>query len=250
MGIWPMSIQSLKAPIKLIRAVLHLLHGVWIIKTQFSFITQLAREEQVKTWSANLIAILGIELRVIGQPLAHGLLAANHISWLDILAIHAAHFCRFIAKADIKKWPVIGFLTDQSGMLFIERTRRRDAHRVVGDVASCLALGDCVAVFPEGTTSDGRTLLPFHANMIQSAIDAKVSVQPVALSFIDARSGEQSFAPCYVGDESLLKSVWRTLCSPRIAVVVRFGEPLVASGKERRQLADDLRGVIHTMLKC
>ena len=238
----------MRAAFKLLSAILHLLHGYWIIKTQFSRISQEKREQHVRVWSSQLIAKLGLQLHVSGVPVKHGMIVANHISWLDILAIHAAHFCRFIAKSDIKAWPVIGYLTAGSGTLFVERSSRRDAHRVVDTVAKRLLEGDCVALFPEGTTGEGRELLPFHANMIQSAIDAGAVIQPVSIQFIDTIKGTQSFAPCYVGDESLLQSVWRTLNAKGIVVKLQFGEPQSANYRDRRAWAKDLHATIHTML--
>ena len=238
----------MKAAFKLVRAVLHLLRGYWIIKTQFANLSQKERESHVQQWSAQLIAVLGIKLRIIGTPIQSGLFVANHISWLDNVAIHAAHFCRFVAKSDIKSWPVIGYLTDQSGMLFVERTSRKDSHRVVQIVAERLRKGDCVAVFPEGTTGEGRELLPFHANMLQSAIDAGAQVQPIAIRFTDTESGDQSFAPCFVGNDTLFQSVWRTLNAKSITVTLQFGAAQTTESRDRRTWANDLRTSIHTML--
>jgi 1-acyl-sn-glycerol-3-phosphate acyltransferase len=238
----------MRAAYRLARAVLHLLRGYWIIKTQFAKISQKRRADHVQQWSAQLLSILGVQLRVIGTPIASGMIVANHISWLDNVAIHAAHFCRFIAKSDIKNWPLIGYLTDQTGMIFIERTSRRDAHRVVEAIAARLQVDDCVAVFPEGTTGEGRELLPFHANMIQSAIDANSKVQPVAIRYIDSACGEQSFAPCFVGDDTLFQSVWRTLNAKSITVTLQFGAAQTTESRDRRTWANDLRTSIHTML--
>ena len=108
-------------------------------------------------------------------------------------------------------------------------------------MADAMREGDVVAVFPEGTTSDGRDLLPFHVNLIQSAIQAEAPVQPMSLKFVDARTGETSFAPCYIGDDTLIGSMWRTLTAPPILAVVHFGEPQQALGRDRRQWASDLR---------
>jgi 1-acyl-sn-glycerol-3-phosphate acyltransferase len=238
----------MKAAFKFFRAFLHLLRGYWIIKTQFVKINEKQRADHVQQWSAQLVQVLGLELRIIGTPIQNGLLVANHISWLDNVAVHAAHFCRFVAKSDIQSWPVIGYLTDQSGMLFVERTSRKDAHRVVQTVAERLRTGDCVAVFPEGTTGEGRELLPFHANMIQSAIDAGVQVQPVAIRFTDTATGEQSFAPCFVGEDTLFQSVWRTLNAKSITVTLQFGAAQTTELRDRRTWANDLRTSIHTML--
>jgi 1-acyl-sn-glycerol-3-phosphate acyltransferase len=223
----------MRAAYRLACAVLHLLRGYWIIKTRFANISQKERADHVQQWSAQLITVLGIQLRVVGTPIQSGLLVANHISWLDNVAIHAAHFCRFVAKSDIKGWPLIGYLTDQSGMLFVERTSRKDSHRVVQTVAEQLRKGDCVAVFPEGTTGEGRELLPFHANMIR---------------FTDTASGEQSFAPCFVGEDTLFQSVWRTLNAKSITVTLQFGAPQTTESRDRRTWASDLRTSIHTML--
>jgi 1-acyl-sn-glycerol-3-phosphate acyltransferase len=119
------------------------------------------------------------------------LLVANHISWLDIVVLHAARHCRFVSKAMCKRWPLIGTLATGAGTLYIERESRRDAMRVVHHMADALQAGDILAVFPEGTTSDGISLLPFHANLIQAAVSAGAPVQPVALRFIDAHRPDQ-----------------------------------------------------------
>jgi 1-acyl-sn-glycerol-3-phosphate acyltransferase len=172
------------------------------------------------------------------------LLVANHISWLDILVMHAARHCRFVSKADVKHWPLIGTLATGAGTLYVERESRRDAMRVVHHMADALRSGDVLAVFPEGTTSDGRTLLPFHANMLQAAISADAPAQPVALSFVDAASGQLSLAASYVGDDTLVGSLWRTLTAPPLAAVVTFGMPQHAQGRERRAWAAALREAV------
>jgi 1-acyl-sn-glycerol-3-phosphate acyltransferase len=173
---------------------------------------------------------------------------SNHISWLDILVIHAARYCRFVSKSDVRDWPLVGALATGSGTLYIERSSRKDALRMVGDMADALKDGDVLAVFPEGTTSDGLSLLPFHANLIQSAIAAEAPVQPMSLQFIDAHTGELSLAPCYIGDDTLLGSIWRTLTSSEITAVVRFGPLQTAQGRERRQWAADLHECVQSLL--
>jgi 1-acyl-sn-glycerol-3-phosphate acyltransferase len=119
--------------------------------------------------------------------------------------------------------------------------------RVVHHMAECLAQGDVLAVFPEGTTGDGTRLLPFHANLLQAAIAADAPVQPVALHFSDAATGAVSFAPCYIGEDTLMQSLWRTLCAENLLAVVHFGEPQQASGRDRRTWAADVRNTIAEM---
>lgn len=234
---------ALTAVWKLLRGLWHVLRGMWTIHVRFPQLSSEQREMRVQAWALQFLALWGIHLRVLGQPVAQGpaLIVANHISWLDILVMHAARHCRFVSKSDIRSWPLVGMLATGAGTLYIERSRRKDALRMVKDMADAMSAGDVVAVFPEGTTSDGRELLPFHANLIQAAIQAGAPVQPMSLKFIDAQTGETSFAPCYIGDDTLIGSVWRTLKAGRIEAVVHFGEPQPAAGRDRRTWAHDLR---------
>ncbi len=228
---------------KLSRAMVHAAQGFWTIKTVFPKIDQDDRHARVNVWAGQMLQIVGIELVVNGTPPAEGpvLLVANHISWLDILVMHASRHCRFVSKSDIKKWPFVATLADGGGTMYLERESRRDAHRVVSQMAERLRAGDILAVFPEGTTGDGITLKPFHANLIQAAIEAQVPAQPVALKFIDAASGEPSFAPSYVDDETLVGSIWRTLTAPPLVAVVTFGSAHSHEGQTRRVWAQALR---------
>jgi 1-acyl-sn-glycerol-3-phosphate acyltransferase len=234
--------STLKALWKLLRGLWHVLVGMWTIYVRFPQFSLEQREMRVQAWALQFLALWDIHLKVLGRPVQNGpaLMVANHISWLDISVIHAARHCRFVSKSDIRDWPLLGTLATGAGTLYIERTSRKDALRMVKDMADAMKNGDVVAVFPEGTTSDGRDLLPFHANLIQSAILAEAPVQPMSLKFIDARSGEPSFAPCYIGDDTLLGSIWRTLKAPKIIAVVHFGELQQAQGRDRRAWAHDL----------
>ncbi len=227
---------------RLVRACTHIVAGLLTILWRFPRLSAEQRAIRVQVWSREMLARLGIRLEVQGNAALPGplLLVANHISWLDITSLHAARFCRFVSKADVARWPLIGALATGVGTLFIQRESRRDAMRVVHHMADSLRAGDVLAVFPEGTTSDGVDLLPFHANLLQAAITAGAPVQPVALQFLDAL-GERSLAPCYVGDDTLLGSVWRTVRARGITVRIVFGVPQDAQGRERRQWAQELR---------
>jgi 1-acyl-sn-glycerol-3-phosphate acyltransferase len=228
---------------KFLRGLWHVFMGMWTIYARFPQLSPEQREARVQAWALQFLALWGIHLKVLGQPVVNGpaLIVANHISWLDILVMHAARHCRFVSKSDIREWPLVGMLATGAGTLYIERTSRKDALRMVKDMAEAMKNGDVVAVFPEGTTSDGRELLPFHANLIQAAIAAEAPVQPVSLKFVDAATDQPSFAPCYIGDDTLIGSMWRTLSAPAIIAVVHFGEPQVANGRDRRAWAHDLR---------
>lgn len=225
-------------------AVAHLLHGALICALVFPFLGPERRLARVGWWSARMLRILGIALEASGTPRnAATLVVANHVSWLDILAINAVRPCRFVSKSDVRRWPLIGWLVACGGTLFIERERKRDALRVVHQVAEALRKGQTIAVFPEGTTSEGHGLLPFHANLLQAAVSTGVPVQPVALRFADAREAV-SQAAAYVGDTHLLRSLWLIVTARRMRVRVTWLVPVEAGGEDRRILADDLRGRI------
>ena len=238
--------SKLRGAWRLARLVLHLLRGWLTIRWRFPGWSQARRDRAVQDWSQAMLVILGLQLRIEGQLLQQGplMLVCNHISWLDIAILHAAVHCRFISKDDIRGWPVLGTLASGGGTLYISRASRRDALRVVHQMAQALQQGNVLAFFPEGTTGDGSTVLPFHANLLQAAIAADAPVQALGLLFEDAATGAPSFAPCYVGDETLLYSAWRTVCAPPLRAVLRCAPVQSAQGRERREFASALRDTV------
>jgi 1-acyl-sn-glycerol-3-phosphate acyltransferase len=236
-------VRQLRAAWRALRAIGHVLRGLWIIRSEFGRLTLPQTQLLVREWSRQMLAILGVELLVQGTPPAHGplLMVSNHMSWLDILVLNAAHPSRFVSKADVKSWPLLGSLITGAGTLYIERESRRDAMRVVHHMAERLRAGDVLTVFPEGTTGDGRALLPFHANLLQAAIAANAPVLPLALSFVDSVRGGRHDAPLFIGDTTLVASIWTTLCADGVQAQVRYGEAQPPRGRDRRTWSQDLR---------
>ena len=236
---------------RLVRATGHVLHGLWVIRSEFGRLTPAQTQFMVREWTRQMLGILGVELVVQGTPPTHGplLQVANHISWLDILVMNAAQPSRFVSKADVRHWPVIRGLADAAGTLYIERESRRDAMRVVHQVAERLRTPDVISVFPEGTTGDGQTLLTFHAYLLQAAIAAGASALPVALRYADRDSGQRCDAPLYIGDTTLMQSLWATLRADGVQAVVRYGEPQRDQGRDRRTWAQDLRTEVARLLQ-
>jgi 1-acyl-sn-glycerol-3-phosphate acyltransferase len=229
------------------RLTLHLLRGLSTVLFRFPSLDVHTRRARVRAWSRRLLHLLNIDIRITGA-LAHPnvLVVANHVSWLDIFSLHAVGPVRFIAKAEIARWPVLGRLVRGVGTLFIERTRRRDTHRVNREVANALAEGDIVAVFPEGTVTDGTTLLPFKGSLLQPIIDGAGHVQPVAIRY-RTRAGGASAATAY-HDTHFLGSLWRICGAPALVVELTATSPLPAQGKHRRQLAIEAEGAIRSAL--
>ncbi len=241
--------RSLLALLKLTRCSLHLLHGMWTILTRFSSATHEQRSQHVADWSKRFLQLLGVAVKVNGQPLQKGplMVVINHVSWLDILVMLAAQPVCFVSKSEVRHWPIIGWLATNVGTLYIERTKARDALRVVHQVAENLKAGHLIGIFPEGTTSNGKTVLPFHGNLLQAAISASSPVQPVALRFLEA-DGTLSMSPTYVGDDTLLSSVWRMLRADPVTAQLDFLEPMESSGMQRRELAERLEKLISARL--
>ena len=242
--------RGLRAAWRLLRMGLHLLHGMGVMALRFPALDAAGRQQRIRWWSAKLVRLAGLQLQLSGSPRPGAtLLLANHVSWLDIAAIHAvAPQARFVSKADVLAWPLLGWLIQGAGTLFIERERKRDALRVLHQVAQALQDGDTVAVFPEGTTGDGETLLPFHANLLQAAIATGTPVQGVALRYSDPA---HRFSPAarFLGETTLLQSVWRMLSAQGLCVHVDLLLPQGARHADRRALAEHVRGEIHARLQ-
>ena len=241
------------ALIKLTRVGLHLVRGLWIVNRHFPKWHAHQRSARIQAWARASLTLLRIDLKVSGAPPTNGplLLVANHVSWLDIVVLLASCHCRFVSKSEIGQWPVVGTLTRAAGTLFITRSSRRDALRVVHQMAEKLHAdsGMVLAIFPEGTTSNGLQVLPFHANLFQAAISANAPVQTVALRFEDAASGQPSTAACYIDDDTFLGSVWRTLRAPQQRVVLSFGSTQQGEGRNRQAWAADARTEVTALLK-
>ncbi|MFN9746786.1 MAG: lysophospholipid acyltransferase family protein [Betaproteobacteria bacterium] len=235
---------------RLLRCGLHVLHGMAVM-TRFPGLDEAGRHARIGWWSAALVRHLGLALHLRGTAPRAGatLVVANHVSFLDIAAIHAAiPQARFVSKADVLAWPLLGWLIRNAGTLFIERERKRDALRVVHAMAESLQRGETVAVFPEGTTGAGDVPLPFHANLLQAAIATATPVQPVVLRY--AAPGEHvATAAQFLGETTLLQAVWRMASARGLAVHVEILPPVATAHADRRALAEHLRQMVAERLR-
>ncbi|HVE49935.1 MAG TPA: lysophospholipid acyltransferase family protein [Casimicrobiaceae bacterium] len=231
------------------RVTVHFLQGLATTILVFPLIGTARRRSLIRRWSGKLVALLHVSVRMKGTIEADGgnlLIVANHVSWLDIFVIDAQHPARFVAKSELASWPLMGRLIRGAGTIFVSRERRHDTRRVNALAAQALASGDVVAVFPEGTTTLGDTLLKFHASLLQPIVASQGRVQPVALRYVDAR-GRRSLAPTY-GDESFAESFWRVCGERYLAVEVTVFAPLTAQGVDRRELARTSETLIRSAL--
>jgi len=237
------------APLRAVVFSAHVLLGVAIVLVIFPFAGQIARNRINRTWSRVLIALCGARVVATGvaipeslqrdgiDPRSLGRLAlANHVSWMDIFAINAVLPSRFIAKAEIGKWPLLGVLVSGGGTLYIERGRRHAVAAMNKTVREHLNLGETIVVFAEGTTTDGSELLPFHSNVIAPAIDVRAAIWPIAIRYTER--GERSSAAAFIGEMGLMTSLARVLVAHRLMVEVAVLPPILkAQAADRHAIA-------------
>jgi 1-acyl-sn-glycerol-3-phosphate acyltransferase len=241
-------------PVRLYRAarvVLHLFAGWFEVGLLFPFYGKSRRRRAVGRWSARLLAALNVRPSMRGAPPQSAdraaVLVSNHVSWLDIQLIHSVWQVRFVAKSEVRRWPLIGWLSARTGTLFIERGKNRQAARINQSIHAAFRQGDAIGVFPEGTTTDGTELTRFHASLLQPAVDEGAMVYPVALRYLD-EAGNVNISASYVGDTTLTESL-RTIFGERmIRAELIFLSPIDAVGKSRRELAAQTQAAIAAAL--
>jgi 1-acyl-sn-glycerol-3-phosphate acyltransferase len=243
----------LLAPLTVAAALLHVVLGLVYAALTFSWIGRRGRDAAVMAWSRLLLLIVGVRLQVVGgqrvpdtSAALGSLLLINHTSWLDVFSIAAVTPARFVAKSEIGRWPVFGWLATVVGTLFVERGRRHAVMRTNHAVAARLRAGQLIGIFPEGTTTDGSRLLPFHANLVQPAIDLGAPLQPVGVRF--TQGGTLSRAAMFIGDMNLMQSLWRVATAPHLAVEVHWLPPLQPPPVNRHAAGRAARAAIASAL--
>jgi 1-acyl-sn-glycerol-3-phosphate acyltransferase len=197
----------------------------------------------IRAWSTVMLRIFGFRLRRFGTPLSGAaMFVANHVTWLDILLLHSQRAVGFVAKAEISRWPLIGWMAARAGTIYHHRGNNESLHGVMHQMVDRLRSGHAVGVFPEGRTTDGRAIGVFHARIFQPAVLAEVPVQPVALRYGSGGAAQTDVA--FARGENFLANFLRLLGDrPRVAEV-HFLQPVVAGEDGRRRLADSCRDQI------
>lgn len=234
---------------RLFRVFLHVLTAYAQSYVTWPRLDEQGWHEVTLTWSRQLLAILGIKLEVQGQARPGAkLVVSNHVSWLDIVAINSVVPSRFVSKAEVANWPLVGRVVTTAGTLYLVRERRRDAMRVLGLMAKALREGHTLAVFPEGTTGTGHDVMHFHANLLQAAIDAPAPIQPVVLRYSDPSAAVSPIA-AYVGDTTLMQSLWWIVTAKGLCVHAHILPLQSVTHADRRALADLLQKQLSETLK-
>jgi 1-acyl-sn-glycerol-3-phosphate acyltransferase len=232
--------------LRLTRLVLHLLRGLAIAWLLYPKLSEEERQVEKRRWSRTLLSILAVSVRERNAPKElpdRCMLVLNHISWVDIFVVDARFPATFIAKSEIRNWPMVGWLSTLVGTLYIERGKRSEVRRARQIIAAEIERGTLIAVFPEGITTFGRSLERFHSALFQPAIDAGATLQPVALRYLDS-AGRHTDAAGYVGDTSLLETIWTIVSTRHMVVEFNLLAPISVRSQTRRSLAEKAEAAI------
>jgi 1-acyl-sn-glycerol-3-phosphate acyltransferase len=197
-----------------------------------------SRVQVLQGWCRRSLNAIDIKVEVEGMPPTYGLLVSNHLSYLDIAVYSSVTPCAFVSKAEVAHWAIFGPFTRQAGTIFVQRGNQASSHSATQQIAENLRAGIAVVLFPEGTTTDGANVLRFHSTMLQSAIDAGVTVTPCALSYTVSGGSEKEVA--WWGAMTLPQHIWKLLGLRQVIARVSFGEALAAD-IDRRALSDCAR---------
>ena len=194
----------------------------------------------IRLWSIGMMRIFGLRVRRYGTPLPGAVMfVANHVSWIDITLLHSQRWMGFVAKSEIERWPLIGWLARRGGTIYHQRGNHDSLHGVMHVMVQRLQQGQAIGVFPEGRTTGGEAIGVFHARIFQPAVAAGVPAQPVAIKY--GAKGCAQTTVAFASNESFLGNFLRLLGEPARVTEVHFLEPVGASDDGRRRMADTCR---------
>lgn len=233
--------------LRAVQLLVHVACGLFLASLlNLDFSHRLSCERLSRWWCRRLLAILHVRVQVQGAAVNGGhVTAANHVSWLDIILLTSCGSSRFIAKSEIRHWPVAGWLAQAMGTFYIRRGKG-GARPLLERLTPHLHAGGSVTFFPEGTTTDGQAVLEFHPRLFAAAVESGCPVQPVALQYGPAANGAQ-IAP-FIGDDDLLRHLLRLLREPELHAWLSYCPPIPGHGQTREALATRSRLAIQAAL--
>lgn len=233
------------------RMLLHIVQGLMTAGLVFPHVAPRTRAAITQAWSAKMLRILNVVLSTRGarpnEDAKQLIVVSNHISWLDIFVINSAQPSRFIAKSEIRDWPIAGWLCERSGTLFVRRSKRSDTTRINSEIHDALALGDTVAIFPEGTTTRGDRLLKFHTSLFEPAVVNQAKVAPTAIRYRQT-NGETAECAAFVGETTFTESISAIIAQRKMIAEITFAPTIDAAAMTRRDVALQSENAIAAIL--
>lgn len=230
----------------------HTLVGLTMAAAVLPLAGKTGKARLIQWWCKNLLAAFNLRVSCHGDipsqniQLTTAMFVANHISWSDIHAINSIIPLRFIAKSEIRNWPIFGYLVSRANTLFIDRNKKRDAKRTIDIAIQSLQAGDNLCLFPEGTTTNGTVVQSFKSSLIQAAIEAKASIHPVAIRYPHPDGGINT-SVAYAGETTLMESMQKILSQKQPMVELHFLQPMTAEDVaklDRRELTQHIETLI------
>ena len=242
--------MNLSRFLTVLRIIGQVFKGCFILLLIFPWFKAEQRHQSIRKWCQQLLGIFNMRLSVIGAERledTHYLMAANHISWIDIHVINAFKPHYFVAKSEVASWPIFGWMAKQLGTLFIERGKSNSIRNMIQEIAEQLSQ-KAICIFPEGTSTDGWQVAPFKSNLFEAAIVASAPVYVLTIQYFDLQTGKKTTAPAFIDDMGLVDSMWNLICSPPICAQISISKKLPAL-KDRKALAELSQSLITAQLR-
>ena len=233
------------------RLISHICVGLVAVGALYPRVSARRRARITGWWARKLLRILNVLLSIHGIPPdaeeKNLIVASNHVSWLDIFVINATQPSRFVAKSEIRDWPIVGWLCEKAGTIFIRRTRRSDTAKINEAMRAVLAEGATIGFFPEGTTTAGDKLLKFHTSLFEPAVANDATIVPVAIRYRTS-DGVLTDAAAFIGELSFAESVGQIISQKSMTAEIKFAPQIAATGQTRRALALKAEAAIAVLL--
>lgn len=227
--------------------MLHAAHAAFVLRFVYPRAAPARRRALMQRWSAKLLSILNVVPQVEGEPPRAdefaAMVAANHVSWIDIFLISTVRPTRFVAKSEIRAWPIAGWIADRAGTLFIRRDQIRDMARIDSRVRAVMGEGDCVGLFPEGITTEGDELRKFHSSLFEPAVANGARVHPAAIRY-EHPDGTLCRQMSFIGERTFSESIALILRQRAVRARIMFAPPIDAAGASRRDVAKRVEDAI------
>ena len=229
--------------------LLHAAVAALILRFVYPRVTHERHRALLRWWSAKLLRILNITAVLAGDaPRGDAaMIAANHVSWVDIFLISSVKPTRFVAKSEIRGWPIAGWIADRAGTLFIRRDQMRDMARIDARVREILGEGDCVGLFPEGITTEGDELRRFHSSLFEPAVANGARVHPAAIRY-EHPDGSLCRQMSFIGERTFVESLALIVRQKAVRARITFAAPIETAGASRREVALAVEASVASLL--
>lgn len=233
--------------VKILQLFVHVLFGLFLVIT-FPVITKKMRTQFIKSWCLFLLRIFKVKVEVSGinlRLLRNNFFVANHISWLDIIVINSIMPVVFVAKSSVKSWPIFGLMARFTNTIFLDRSSKTSMLRAYQQIKETLNTSS-IFIFPEGTSTIGKHVEPFHSNFFQIPVDLKKSTYPVSIEYF--KDNHFTNIPAYVGNDTLVESILRIVRNPSFEVRVTYFNGINSSNKSRKEIALKANEIINKQI--